>query len=81
MEGRAMSNSSIATHVAIALNPHTRHFMRSEDTAHHNQSLAQCCSMTTDDEIIEMLVHDLFEDIDTIIQQGHLVAIAQPEHC
>jgi hypothetical protein len=80
MEGRAMNNSSVATHIATALEPHTRHFMRSEDTAHHNQSLAQGCSMTTDDDHIEMLVHDLFEDINTIIQRGHLVAIAQPEH-
>lgn len=74
-----MSISSVAAHIATALDPHTRNLIRSEYTAHHNQPLAQDRSMTADDEIIEILVHDLFEDVDAIIQRGRLVAITPPE--
>jgi hypothetical protein len=62
-----MSISSVATRIGVALDPHTRNFIRSEFTVRRNELWADGCSWVLDDEIIEGLVGDLFDDI-TITQ-------------
>ena len=58
-----MSISSVATRIGVALDPHTRNFIRSEFTVRRNELWAEGCSWVLDDEIIEGLVGDLFDDI------------------
>jgi hypothetical protein len=65
-----MSISSVATRIGIALDPHTRNFIRSEFTVRRNEMWAQGCSRVHDDEIIEGRMDDLFDDISSIIQCG-----------
>jgi hypothetical protein len=72
-----MSISSVATRIGIALDPHTRNFIRSEFTVRRNEIWAQGCSRVHDDEIIEGLMDDLFDDIGSIIQCGTSAEISR----
>jgi len=65
-----MSISSVATRIGIALDPHTRNFIHSEFTVRRNEMWAHGCSRVHDDEIIEELMDDLFDDISSIIRRG-----------
>jgi hypothetical protein len=57
-----MSISSIATHLRIALEPHTRNFIRAELTIRRNEMWAQGCYRLLEDEIIEEIMDDLYKD-------------------
>jgi hypothetical protein len=72
-----MSISSVATRIGIALDPHTRNFIRSEFTVRRNEMWAQGCSRVQDDEIIEGLMDDLFDDLGSIIQRGASAEISR----
>lgn len=72
-----MSISSVATRIGIALDPHTRNFVRSEFTVRRNEMWAQGCSRVHDDEIIEGLMDELFDDISSIIQRGTSAEISR----
>ena len=65
-----MSISSVATRVGVLLDPHARNFIRSEFTVRRNELWAQGCSRVPNDEIIEGLVDDLFDDINTILDRN-----------
>jgi hypothetical protein len=71
-----MSISSVATRIGIALDPHTRNFIRSEFTVRRNELWAQDCSRVPDDEIIEGLLDDLFVDINAILDRSSIDEIA-----
>jgi hypothetical protein len=71
-----MSISSVATHIGIALDPNTRNFIRSEFTVRRNELWAQGCSRVPDDEIIEGLMDDLFNDINAILDRSSIDEIA-----
>jgi hypothetical protein len=71
-----MSISSLATRIGIALDPHTRNFIRSEFTVRRNEQWAHGCSRIPDDEIIEGLVDDLFDDINTILDRSSIDELA-----
>ncbi len=71
-----MSISSVATRIGIALNPHTRNFIRSEFTVRRNELWAQDCSRVPDDEIIEGLLDDLFDDITAILDRSSIDEMA-----
>jgi hypothetical protein len=75
-----MSISSVATRIGIALEPHTRHIIRSEFTVRRNEIWAQGCSRVHDDEIIEGLMDDLFDDISLIIPCGTSAEISRRGH-
>jgi hypothetical protein len=72
-----MSISSVATRIGIALDPHTRNFIRSEFTVRRNELWAQGSSRVPDDEIIEGLVDDLFDDINTILDRSSIDEIVR----
>jgi len=57
-----MSISSVATSIGIALDPHTRNFIRDELSVRRNQMWAQGCSRLLEDEIIEGILDDLNDD-------------------
>ena len=57
-----MSISSVATRIGIALDPHIKNVIRSELTVRRNQMWAQGCSRLLEDEIIEGILDDLYDD-------------------
>ena len=59
-----MSISSVATGIGIAVEPHTRNFIRSEVTVRRNEVWGQGCSQFLEDEIIESLFDDLYGERD-----------------
>jgi len=65
-----MSISSVATRIGVELDPHTRGIIGSEFTVRRNELWAQGCSRVPDDEIIEGLVSDLFDDINAILNRS-----------
>ena len=65
-----MSISSVTTGIGIAPDPHTRDFIGSEHTVCRNELRAQGCSRRPNDEIIEALVADLFDDINAILKKN-----------
>jgi hypothetical protein len=60
-----MSISSVATRIGIALDPHIIDFIRSELTVRRNEMWAQGCSRLLEDEIIEGLMDDIYDDGNT----------------
>ena len=71
-----MSISSLATRIGIALDPHTRNLIRSEFTVRRNELRAQDCSRVPDDEIIEGVLDDLFDDINAILDRSSIDEMA-----
>ena len=65
-----MSISSVTTRTGTALAPHTGKFIGSEFTVRRNELWAQGSSQVSDDEIIEGLVDDLFDDINAILNRN-----------
>ena len=57
-----MSISTVATSMGIALEPHTRNFIRDELSVRRNQMWATGCSRPLEDEIIEGILDDLYDD-------------------
>jgi len=68
-----MSISSVATRIGIALDPHTKNFIRSELSVRRNEMWAQGCSWLLEDEFIEGLLEDLNEGRESSFQQGNTV--------
>jgi hypothetical protein len=65
-----MSISSVATRIGIALDPHIKNFIRSELTVRRNEMWAQGCSRLMEDEIIEGLIDDIYDDGSTSVQRS-----------
>jgi hypothetical protein len=71
-----MSISSLATRIGIAQDPHTRNFICCEFTVRRNELWAQDCARVPDDEIIEGLLDDLFDDINAIPDRSSIDEMA-----
>lgn len=65
-----MSISSVATRIGIALDPHIKNVIRSELTVRRNEMWAQGCSRLMEDEIIEGIMDDIYDDGSTSVQRS-----------
>ncbi len=65
-----MSISSVATRIGIALDPHFKNYIRSELTVRRNEMWAQGCSRLLEDEIIEGLMDDIYDDGNTSVHRS-----------
>lgn len=70
-----MSISSVATRIGIALDPHMKNFIHSELSVRRNEMWAQGCFWLLEDEIIENLLSDLYEDGESSFRQGNTAGV------
>lgn len=59
-----MSISSVATCIALALEPHTRNFTHSQATFRRNKICGEGCSQFLEDEFTECIFDDLYGERD-----------------
>jgi hypothetical protein len=72
-----MNISSVALRIGVALEPHTRNFIRSEVTICRNDLWAQGYSRFIEEEIIESVLQDLYIERDTVDQWRDPVELSQ----
>ena len=74
-----MSIPSVATSIALALEPHTRNFIRSETTVRRTEVWGKGCSEFLEDETIKCVFDDLHGERDASDLCRNNVELARQE--